>query len=321
MHGQTVEGPIVSDEAYAAYARGAYLEAHGQRMAAIDAYRAALAADGGGAAIWTRLGVLYCAERPADAEHAFEEAIALAPAYASAWSSRAECRKGRGLLADALSDALRAVALEPDDTAANLLVANLYQQQRRLHEAKAWLLALVLRSPDASAHWLALASVAEVASDAGLARHARTQLAQLQARRERAAAPASSPSSTASSDLVGSQGEQDLMRARALAANQHVDARTLALLAATHGQPAVAMLQAKLVLAADPSDPDALLAALAAALTTGDSEQLAELLAHAQAERRPGSLGARLLGDLLLWLVGEDAARAWKTAYGARALP
>ena len=318
MHGQTVEGPIISEDAYAAYARGAYLEARGQRTEAIEAYRAALSADSRGAAIWTRLGVLYCTERAADADDAFDEAIEIAPGFAAAWSSRAECHLSRGRRDDALVDALRAVALEPDDTAANLLVARLYQEQHRLPEAKAWLLGLALRNPEPSAHWSALAAVAEASGDLALASHAHARFDEREARRERVAPAASDAAITPSSELLSSLREQDLPRARAIAASQRIDARTLALLAAAHGYPALAMQQAKLVLAADPSDPDALLAALSAAVSVGDSEELAALLERADGERRPSALGARLLGELLLWFVGEDAARAWTRAYGAR---
>jgi hypothetical protein len=318
MHGRTIEGPIVSDRAYAAYARGAYLEAKGQRASAIDAYRAALAADSHGAAIWTRLGALYCSERASAAEDAFDEAIELAPGYAAAWSNRAECRKRRGQLDEALADAVRAVALDPDDTAANLLVATLYREQRRLPEAKAWLLGLVLRSPEPSAHWAALAAAAEASNDPGLARHARARLREREARREHVAPATGDAAIEPSSELLDALREQDLLRARSLAASQRIDARALALLAAAHGHSALAAQQANLVLAADPSDPDALLAALSAAASSGDPQQLAALLEHADGERRPSALGARLFADLLLWFVGEEAAAAWTRTYGAR---
>jgi tetratricopeptide (TPR) repeat protein len=318
MHGRTVEGPVVSDVAYAAYARGAYLEARGERAAAIAAYRAALTADGDGAATWTRLGVLYCADRPAAADDAFGESIALAPRYATAWSSRAECRRSRGELEAALADALRAVGLAPDDTSANLLVARLYQEQRRVPEAKAWLLGLVLRAPEPSEHWAALAALAEATSDPALARHARSGLAEREARRERGERPARTPPEAPSQELLAALREQDLPRIDALAARQRIDARTLALLAAAHGSTALAEQQASLVLAADPSDPDALLAVLTTAASAGDSARLASLLEGADGERRPGSLGARAMTDLLRWLVSEEAATAWARAYGAR---
>lgn len=318
MHGRTVEGPVISEDAYAAYARGAYFEARGQRGEAIAAYRAALSADSRGAAIWTRLGVLYCAERAADADDAFDEAIEIAPGFAAAWSSRAECRESRGQRDDALVDALRAVALQPDDSAANLLVAKLYQEQRRLPEAKAWLLGLALRNPEPSAHWSALAAVAEASNDPALANHARARFEEREARRERVTPVANDAVLIPSSELLEALREQDLPRARAIAAGQRIDARTLALLAAAQGYPALATQQAQLVLAADPSDPDALLAALSAAASVGDAQELAALLERADGEYPPSALGARLLGELLLWLVGEDAASAWTRAYGAR---
>lgn len=318
MHGRTVDGPFVSDAAYSAYARGAYLEAHGQNAAAIEAYRAALAADPGGVAIWTRLGALYCRERPDDAEDAFEEALGLAAGYAPAWCSRAECRRSHGQLDLALTDALRAVQLAPDDSGANLLVARLYEEQRRLPEAKAWLLGLVLRSPEPSAHWAALAVVAEAASDPALARRARTELALREARRERGERRASDAEVEPSSELLDALREGSLTRARVLASSERIDARTLALLAAARGSPALAVEEANLVLAADPSDPDALIAALTAAAREGDGQRFAALLDRFDGARPPSPLGARLLAELLRWFVDADTAQAWTRANGAR---
>jgi predicted Zn-dependent protease len=318
MQGRTVEGPFVSDAAYSAYARGAYLEARGQSAAAIEAYRAALAADGSSAEIWTRLGVLYCREHPDDAEDAFAEAIELAAEYAPAWSARAACRQSRGQLDPALTDALRAVQLAPDDSDANLLVARLYEAQRRLPEAKVWLLGLVLRSPEPSAHWAALVAVAEAASDPALARRARTELAAREARRERALRRTNEAEAEPSSELLDALRAQNLAHARAVASRQRVDARTLALLAAARGSPAVAVEQANIVLAADPSDPDALVAALYAAASQGDGQRFAGLLERVEHTRAPSPLAARLLGELLRWYVDDDAARAWSRAYGAR---
>jgi tetratricopeptide repeat protein len=317
MHGRTVEGSEVSEEAYAAYARGAYLEAQGQHAAAIQAYRAALDADANNAAIWTRLGALECREHPGEAESAFDEAVGLDAGYAPAWSARAACRYSRAELDAALADAERAVRLDPGDSAANLLVASILQAQKRFAEARAWLLALVLLRPEPNAHWAALSSLGAASHDPALSEYAATELARRAPGRstpglsERAADGLLALSSSLAAALRGG----DLAEVRALAASERIDARSLALIAAASGYPALAERQAALVLDADPTDPDGLIAALAAAQSSGAGERFVSLLQRAGAERRPTALGARVLGDLLRWLSGDDAARLWLEAY------
>jgi tetratricopeptide (TPR) repeat protein len=316
MHGRTVEGREVSDDAYAAYARGAYLEARGQAEAAIQAYQGALSADGNSPAIWTRLGALYCRARPGDADDAFGEALTLDADYAPAWLERASCRQARGQLEPALGDARTAVRLDPGGSAANLLVVSLLRAEGHLREARAWLLALVLLAPEPTPHWTALRALAEASHDAPLGAYA---AAELRRRAERRAPPSqderASSAQAPSSELVTAMRAGDLVQARAVAASEHIDARRLGLLAAASGYPELAERQATLVLEADPDDPDALIAALTAAETSGATERALSLLQRASTERRPSPLGARLLGDLLRWLVGEDAARAWQEAY------
>jgi tetratricopeptide (TPR) repeat protein len=318
FHGRTVAGPEVSDSAYAAYARGAYLEAQGQPAAAIQAYRDALDADAHNTAIWTRLGALYCSGQPDEAEAAFADAIALDDANARAWSARAACRHSRRELDDALTDALRAVRLDPGDSAANLLVADIYRAQDRLPEAKAWLLALVVQRPEPTAHWAALRALAEASRDPALTLYATTELERRADRvstTARTEPPARRSPARPSSELAAALREGDLPRARTIAAGEHIDARMLGVVAAANGYPALAERQANLVLEADPSDPDALIAALAAAQSSDTPERLPALLRHARADGRPSALGAHLLGDLLRWLVDERAAQAWLDGY------
>lgn len=323
-HGRTVEGPEVGADAYAAYAHGAYLEARGQPTAAIQAYREALDSGSAKPAIWTRLGALYCREPTRDAEAAFDNAIGLDEGYAPAWSGRAECRYSRRELDAALTDALRAVRLDADDTAANLLVARIYRAQNRLADAKAWLFALVLKSPEVRAHWVALDAFVAASHDEALAGYTRAQLARRSAGaqlttdaegRGRQAPP------TLSNELRQALNEDDLPRARAIATEEGVNARTLGLLAASNGYAALADRQATLVLEADPSDPDALIVALAVAQANGATERLRSLLQRANTVGRPSPLGARLLGDLIRWLVDERAEQGWLDAYGPRPSP
>jgi tetratricopeptide (TPR) repeat protein len=318
IHGRTVEGPEVSEDAYSAYARGAYLEARGQSAAAIQAYEEAREWDSTNPGIGTRLGVLYCRERPKDAEDAFDDALELDTEYAPAWAARAECRYSHGQLDAALADASRAVRLDASDTAANLLVANVYRAQDRLVEARAWLFALVLRSPEANAHWAALRSLAESAHDDALGRFAASELERRRARRQvgAEAAPGAKPApANLSSELVAALNAGDLPGARAIAAREQISPRTLAVLVMMNGYPALAERQATLLLEADPADPDALITALTAAEITGATPRLEALLRQTSSDRRPSPLGARLFADLVRWLVDGDAARDWLDAY------
>jgi tetratricopeptide (TPR) repeat protein len=324
IHGRTVEGPEVSEDAYAAYARGAYFEARGQSAAAIQAYREALDSGSANPAAWTRLGALYCREHARDAEAAFESAIGLDAGYAPAWSARAECRYSRRELEAALADALRAVRLDAEDTAANLLVARVYQAQNRLADAKAWLFALVLQSPEVRAHWVALGAFAAASHDEALAGYSRAELvrrgagAEVMTNAEGRGKPAPA---ALSSELRNALDDDDLPRARAIATDEGIDARTLGVLAASNGYPALADRQATLVLEADPSDPDALIVALAVAQAGGATDRLRSLLQRASSIGRPSPLGARLLGDLIRWLVDERAERDWLDAYAPRPSP
>ena len=58
--GHATVGPYISDEAYAAYARGALLEASGEYQGAAAAYQRALDASPESAAIWVRLAAVRC---------------------------------------------------------------------------------------------------------------------------------------------------------------------------------------------------------------------------------------------------------------------
>src|SRR4051794_7699903 len=58
--GHRVVSTYVAPDAYAAYARGMYLEEHGDRQGAISAYRRAQASDPDSPGIGTRLGALLC---------------------------------------------------------------------------------------------------------------------------------------------------------------------------------------------------------------------------------------------------------------------
>jgi hypothetical protein len=112
-------------------------------------------------------------------------------------------------------------------------------------------------------------------------------------------------------------GAGQLERARRLAIESGMRPDELALRAAALGVGRIAVEQAELVLAADPTSGNAWVAALVGADLRGDAEGFREaLVALASDAQRPDPLGARLMADLLTRRVGADAARAWLAAYG-----
>src|SRR5688500_11132410 len=106
--GRLVRGRFVTDDVYAAYLRGALLEAQGNREAALTAYSEGARHDPDSPELLTKIGALICqkhdgvgatsTEKPGAA---FERAAAIDPAYEETWTERARCLLKRGQLADA----------------------------------------------------------------------------------------------------------------------------------------------------------------------------------------------------------------------------
>ncbi len=310
VDGVEVEGRAISDEAYAAYARAATLEAAGDDANALVAYREALDADAGSAEILARIGALQCRLAPAAdgnagdaAEQHFSEALRNDPESYVAWLERARCQARRGKNESALAAARQALRSDPASTSAALLIAALCERTGDLRCATTWLDGVTTMYPERREAWSALADFARRRGDAGRALRAR---AGLEALGVRVTAPPPAPAKRYPSDLP---------RARRLAMQRGASAATLALELVAQGDSALARKQAELVLDADPENTDAWIALLAALDLEGDAAQLARAAQRVPlAGRAPSPLAAKMHAELLARLVDAGAARAWLSA-------
>jgi tetratricopeptide (TPR) repeat protein len=102
------------DDAEAVFAQGARLDAEGDRDAAEQAYRRALALDPSLADVWLNLGALLCEQgHCGDAVALFDEAVQRHPDAALLHFNRAIALEDVGRDADALASYERCLALEP----------------------------------------------------------------------------------------------------------------------------------------------------------------------------------------------------------------
>jgi hypothetical protein len=285
--GHTVVGSYIEPEAYAAFADGVYREAHGDAKGALSSYRRAQASDSDSPAIAVRIAALTC---PADLDAALAEldTSGIGRDYAPAWFERARCLRHHGQGDAALAAVRRAVMLDADDPDANLLAARLLREHQTPQAAGAWLFAWLLADPEAAARRASIQTEADELGDAELAELARE-----------------GPS--AARDLALPDPEEaaptPLERARRASATD----------------PALALAEARRVLAANPRDADALVLALFAAHRLGDERALTELLRAAASRTRPEADLAPLVIELLHHRAGDDAAQTWADAYRAPA--
>jgi hypothetical protein len=101
-------------------------------------------------------------------------------------------------------------------------------------------------------------------------------------------------------------------RVRELALESGVRVSELAMRAAALGLTSLADSEARRVLAADPDDTDAWIAALVAADLSGDEARFLSMSALLGTEPlAPGPLGRRLFAELLARRVSTDAARSF----------
>lgn len=294
--GREVAGPYITPEAYAHYAQGVLDESQGNFAKAVGEYEAALADDDSSPDLWTRAAAAQC-RLGRDPSRAFQRAEALDPEFSPLWRERARCALDRGDAARALPLAERAVALDPLDAAASLLVARALEKLGRPADARRWLLALAL--------WDPTSEPARPPTEPPPAR--RTDA--LGARR-----PAERRASLEDVDRALRLGDTE--GARRLAKGAGLAPSALALRAAALGEAALAKSEAERVLAADPDDSDALIARLVAAALTGDQAAYETALSALGPEPLPPSpLGVRLLGELLGRRAGSEAAELWRSIW------
>jgi tetratricopeptide (TPR) repeat protein len=285
--GHTVVGPYIEPEAYAAFAEGVYREAHGDAAGALRSFRQAQAIDSDSPAIAVRIAFLTCTT---DLEGALSEldTSGIGQRYAPAWLERARCLRQHGQGEEALAAVRRAVMLDSEAPDANLLAAQLLRERDAARAAGAWLFAWLLADPAAAAHRASIEAAALTLGDGALAELARTSESAVR-----------EPALLDHSEAVA---PPPLELAR----------RTSA------ADPAVALAEARRVLGANPTDPDALVLALSAAHRLGDERSLAELLRAAVTTSPPSEDLAPLVIELLRHRAGEDAARNWDEANRAR---
>lgn len=305
VSGEVYEGRFISPEAYASVAEGALLEAQGDFAHAERAYRRASELDPGSAELWTRLGALACRARRAGARADFARAEALDDSYAPLARERARCARAEGHAKEALALAERAFSLDPLDEDTNLLLAALHDALGDHARAEALLRGLVSRSPRSRAGWRALGELAARRGDRITVREADARLRELESPRGPATAL----------EVDRALGAGDLVAARRAARSAGMSASGLALRAVELGHASLALEQARLVLGADPGDPDARVAALLASELTRDPAGFIESLRGlTEARRAVGERAERLLGALLARRIGPDAERAWRDA-------
>ncbi len=305
--GETLEGRSIAPEAYAAYLRASVLEEHGDARGAVAELERALDEDPDSPEIVTRIARLLCAKGASrdaadEALGTFDDALALDPTYSPAWLGLAECRERRGDPPGALDAARRAAEYDPQNPRATRAVARLLFSLGRPSEAWTWLEALAALFPESREAQLALLDEARRRHDEPRERLARRALT------ERGILDARSREQTLDDALRAG----DLPRARSLATTLSVGPSALAFRALAASAPLLALEQADLVLAADPSDADAWIAALAASDELGDEAHFAETLRLLDAEPlAPSPTALVVLKTLLERRADREAAAAF----------
>lgn len=311
--GEARVGPYITHETYAAYARGALLEASGEYQQAEVSYEKALADSPESAAIWVRLAAVRCRLGGA-IEPGLAQARRLNPDYAPIWREWALCTLERGQASEARALAERALALDPDDESTTLLLARIEEQLGNEERSAELLLAHGIRGPGSGAVWRAALDLAERTKDPTLAALARAGL-------DRAGLPdptyatqrARSRALLDAIDRALLADELDL--ARQLAPRARLSADALAVRAAVIGAARAALNQADFVLEADATNTDAWIAGLVAADLLDDEACFEDRLTRwSPPNTAPRPEAARLLGALLERRMGPEAARAWLQA-------
>lgn len=178
--GRIVEGRYIEPEAYSAFLRGAIAEASGHAAEALEGYGVAARLDPDGVEIWTRIAAVRCAASPSDprADDALARAFAIEPGFAQAWEVKATCALARGDVAAAREAAAKAMALGPEQDAAQVLLADTARPERS-SEARGALVALTATAEDPVLAFSALARWALSHGDSALASFAYERLVKM----------------------------------------------------------------------------------------------------------------------------------------------
>lgn len=304
VDGETLEGPPIAPEAYAAYAKAELWAAAGNRRAALAELDRALDADPRSPTILSRIGELTCEDPTREsgrrALKSFARALDRDPHHAPAFLGRAECLERMGRTKEALVDAERGAYLDPISLESTRTVARLLFAVGRRSEAWTWLEARAAFEPASpeAAHLVLEAAIRE--KDPVRAARTRKALGALDG--------STSPS------LDEALARRDLASARRAALAVRLSGAKLALYSLDRA-PELALEQALSTLRADSQDTDAWTAALVAADRVGDERRFAEILPLLDAEPlAPSPRALALLSELIARRAGPDAARALAAA-------
>ena len=287
--GELTRGRFIAPQAYEAYARGALAEAEGELDTAAAAYRRAAEIDADGPEPWTRLGAVLCRQgKHAEAAAAFDEAD---DTYAPLRKARARCLLDQGKPALALTEADAALVFDPADEETALLRADILEKSGDRPRAVRELLARLVAYGPRERVAARLAPLARAEGDLGAAGFAGEVLDGGTPRR---------PGTASREALDPARARGDLAAARRLGPRAGVAPGTLALRAVALGHRDIGREQAELVLGADPSNADALVALFAAT---------APKIAPLASPTGPLSpLGRLVLAETLLRYVGPETA-------------
>jgi Tfp pilus assembly protein PilF len=318
VDGELLQGRYISPEAYGSYARGSYLQAHGDFHNARAAYVEAIRQDPQSAAAWTQLGAVDCALKQREqAQAAFDRAEKLDAGHAQLWRERARCWLGVGDLDGARRAAERAARHEPGSIETTALLAAIYDRLGLTHEADRWLDGFVTWRPSSTLAWqAALERAARRGDRRRLLAAARQLLALRPERRDELARTLPELGLRRAIDEGLREGRLGFGRSAATRAG--ISAAELAVRAAALGKFTLAREQAELILAADPGSGDAW---VALAVASDDSAELAQQLTRTDRLRRPGALAIRLLALRLLESAGIEAAALWLAAWSPLSEP
>jgi len=300
VDGQAQEGNFIGPDSYAAYARGAQLEAQEQYPEAERAYTEALELDPKSVGIWTRIGSVRCASGRPDAAGAFERAERLEPEFAALWYERGRCSLRLDRPREANAAALRALSLDPLHLPTSMLVVETFVQLKQTESALRYLDAAIALYPQVNAltHW----KHAILHGD-GTANVARTGRSPALDELDRA--------------LLNDTNDT----ARELALGLDLAESELAARAVALGKTKAGLTQAQHVQQADPADGTAWVTLLSSAdLLRDESLYEATLNALGEEPTAPSPLAVVLFAELLKRRVGAEAARAWLSAAEAEAV-
>jgi tetratricopeptide (TPR) repeat protein len=337
--GRIVHGRWIAPEAYAAFLRGVLAEESGDLPGALAAYRKAAEEDDDDAAVWARIGEVYCKMDRGDrrADDAFARAEKADASYAGALEAQARCAKLRGKHAEATRLAGRAVAADPTnvDLGALLVQADAKRGDPR---TRARAVALTVAHGERPVAWDALVAWGRAHHDAGLVARGLEGLVRTAPMRERevelgvlsllgeghvsfaqkvAASIADAPRKLqihgpTDPTVARLAVDEALVRGDAAAAERratrgHVPAAEVAARALLLGQRDVAISMAETVVRADPGASAAhmVLTAIKGEAPRGHGEALV----HPTDD--PPALCAFVLADRVATAAGAAAARGW----------